>query len=261
MTFLDRLNHAYRVLATGFCFSVFFFFGILFRFVACPFLMVTVRNPSKRPRKARAIVQKSFALFMRLTRFLGVLTWEIEGAQELRRPGTLLCPSHPTLLDVVLLMSYIPNANCLVKSALKHSFALSAPVATTGYIANDEGSELIEAAATSLRNGDCLIIFPEGTRTKPGKEPHLQHGAAATALLAKCNVTPVKITCTPPSLAKGVPWYRVPERKMRFSVQVKAPISIEPFLAIQKDSGRPIAVRRLSEALKKELFPEFSTNH
>lgn len=90
----------------------------------------------------------------------------------------------------------------------------------------------------------------------PEKEPKLHHGAAAIALASHHNITPVCITCTPPALMKGISWYQVPERKMCISVRAAPDIGIEPFLEAEKDLGRPIAVRRLTQELKNRLFAQ-----
>ena len=131
---------------------------------------------------------------------------------------------------------------------------MNPPVKAAGYIANDSGPELIEACAACLRQGDTLAVFPEGTRSVPGKDPRLHHGAAAIALASERNITPVCITCTPPALMKGIAWYQVPERKMNISVRAAADIQIEPFMEVEKELGRPVAVRRLTQELKNRLF-------
>lgn len=53
---------------------------------------------------------------------------------------------------------------------------------------------------------------------------------------------------------KGIPWYRVPERKMHFSVSAAPDIDIAPFVKLEEDRGRPVAVRRLTDAIKQRLF-------
>ena len=250
-----RLDYAWRVLATGFGFLTFTLMGLLFRFAACPLLTLFIRTPRRRELSARRIVQVSFAFFIGLMQALGPLRLTVKGREKLQQPGLLLCPSHPTLIDVVILMSMIRNANCLVKANLLDSYALRAPIVTTGYIANDSGPDLINACAASLAARDTLIIFPEGTRSTPGVLPHLKHGAAAAALASRHDITPVRITCEPPALMKGIHWYTIPPRRMQISVTVCDSIPIGPFLAVEAAEGRPKAVRRLNEALAAQLFP------
>ncbi len=251
--FLDKL---WRVPATGFAFLCFFTGGILFRLAVFPCLNLFVADKRRRELAARRVVRASFSTFIGMLEVLQLVRLELDPAlkERLGREPLLICASHPTLIDVVILHGLIDNANCIVKSTLRESFALSSPVKAAGYIANDSGPELVEACAESLARGDTLVIFPEGTRSVPGREPHLHHGAAAAALAARHAVTPVRITCTPPSLMKGIPWYRVPERKMHFSVSAAPDIDIAPFVKLEEDRGRPVAVRRLTDAIKQRLF-------
>ena len=250
-----RLNYIWRLFATGFCFLTFALMGLSFRFVVCPLLDVFVRDGRQRELAARRVVQKSFSLFVGLMQSLRCLECRFEGDLErLRSEPLLICANHPTLIDVVLLMSKIPNATCIVKSALTHSFALKAPVLTSGYISNDSGPELIEDCIQAVKKKDTLIIFPEGTRTRPGIEPRLKHGAAAAAIAARANITPIVISCTPPSLMKGMAWYSIPSRKMSFSVKILPDIDVNPYVEAQASIGRPAAVRRLNQTIKETLF-------
>lgn len=257
---VEKLEYGYRTLATGFGFAVFFTMGIVFRCTVCPFLAFWFRQSQrKKELAARRVVQLSFAGFIATMRFLRVLDLTIVHEERLR-DGALICPSHPTLIDVVILISKIRNANCIVKAALMESAAMRGPISTSGYITNDHGPELIDDCVASLDKGDTLLIFPEGTRTKPGVKSRLQHGAAAVALAAHRNVTPVRITCEPPALMKGIAWYTIPRTRMHITVDVLDEIDIKPFLENEHTQGRPIAVRHLTQYLFNVLFPHFSNS-
>ena len=167
---MKRLEHLYRTLATGFCFCVFFVMGVSFRVFVCPLLALIYRHDARQKvLTARRVVQESFAFFTALMQGLGVLKLTINGREKLAAPGLLICPSHPTLIDVVILMSLIPNASCIVKAALAQKAAMKGPLKTAGYLTNDNGPALVDACAETLALGDTLIIFPEGTRSVPGK--------------------------------------------------------------------------------------------
>ncbi len=62
--------------------------------------------------------------------------------------------------------------------------------------------------------------IPGGTRSNPARPPKWQRGAANIALKAGVPLTPVSITCDPPTLRKGEPWWQVPSRRMRYSIEV-----------------------------------------
>lgn len=248
----------WRIPATGFGFLCFFTGGILFRLIVFPALNHLISDDRQRELTARRVVSISFYAFIRMLCGLQVLKLEVDSQlkKRLAEEPLFICASHPTLIDVVILHGLINNANCIVKAALKQSFALSSPIKAAGYIANDSGPELIQACAESLARNDTLVVFPEGTRSVPNQSPKLHHGAAAIALASQRNITPIRITCTPPALMKGVAWYQVPERKMTISVQALEDIDVLPFMELERQAGRPVAVRRLTSELKKRLFEQ-----
>ncbi len=165
--------------------------------------------------------------FARMTRALGVLTYDVEGAERLGRPGQLIVANHPTLIDGVFLLGLAPGSVCIVKAALVRNPFTRGSVAAAGYVSNSPTDQMIEDAADVLRAGGSVIMFPEGTR------------AAAV-------VTPVHVRCNPLTLAKREPWHRVPDRRPHFLLRVGADIDPAPF---RSGAPRPIAARAFNEQL------------
>ncbi|BCX45886.1 MULTISPECIES: lysophospholipid acyltransferase family protein [Stenotrophomonas] len=248
---LRRLDHAWRVLGTGLSFAAFGVGGLLLGVLVMPVLLL-MRDPVVRRRRARRVVQVAFASHLRLMRALGVMTYQIEGGERLQRDGLLVLANHPTLIDVVCLISLLPNADCVVKRAVACNPFMRGPVRAAGYIANDDGAGLVDDCVAAVHAGGTLVIFPEGTRSVPGQPPRLQRGAANIAVRGRLDITPVRITCTPPTLTKGQKWYRVPSRRFHVRLQIGEDIPIAPFLA-DDDSprGDALAARRVTEHLSR----------
>lgn len=249
----QRLNHAWRVVATGLSFAAFGAGGLLLGGLVLPLLLRVVRAPERRQRLGRRLVQRAFAGHVALMHRLGVLTYEIEGRERLARDGLLVLANHPTLIDVVFLISLLPNADCVVKRAVACNPFMRGPVRAAGYVSNDDGAGLVDDCIAAVKAGGNLVIFPEGTRTVPGQPPRLQRGAANIAVRGRLDITPVTITCTPSTLAKGQKWYRVPSRRFHVRVQVGQDIPIAPFLTTAGDAprGDALAARRLTEHLTR----------
>ena len=145
----------------------------------------------------------------------------------------------------MLLVSQMPEVDCIVKRGLWRNPFLRWPVSWAGYLPNAEGEELIEECAATLRRGHSLLVFPEGTRTVPGKPMRMQRGAAHIALAADAEILPVTITCDPPTLFKGNPWYRVPARRFHMHVVVGEPVAAREFV---RDNEAPVrTARRLTQ--------------
>lgn len=246
----QRMDHAWRVLGTGLSFLAFGLGGLLLGGLLFPLLLL-IGDPQRRRRIARRLVQLSFATHVGIMHRLGVLTYEIRGRERLRRDGLLVLANHPTLIDVVFLVSLLPNADCVVKRAVACNPFMRGPVRAAGYVSNDDGAGLVDDCIAAVRAGGNLVIFPEGTRSVPGQPPRLQRGAANIAVRGRLDITPVRITCTPPTLNKGQKWYRVPSRRFHVLVDIGEDLPISSFLNGAGDTprGEALAARRLTDYL------------
>ncbi len=248
---LERLGRGWRVVATGISFLAFGIGGLFLRVLVIPPIQLLVRDPMRRRRIMRRLVQLSFASHVGLMHRLGVLTYEIHGRERLRRGGLLILANHPTLIDVVFLISLLPNADCIVKSALARNPFMRGPVRAAGYVTNDDGAGLVQDCIDAVRAGGNLVIFPEGTRTARGQPMRLQRGAANIAVRGQLDITPVRISCTPMTLGKGEKWYSVPSRRMHFVIEIGDDLHMARFLGEGglASGGEALAARRLTDFL------------
>jgi 1-acyl-sn-glycerol-3-phosphate acyltransferase len=226
MRALDKFG---RLLGTGFCFAVFGVGGVLMWLFLFPLLFLVVREPESRARTSRLVVHWAFKTFWQLMKGVRVLDYRIHGVEKLNRSGLLILPNHPTLIDVILLISVVKNLDCVVKASLAENPFTGASVRSAGYVRNNTGPELIASCVESVAKGNNLVIFPEGTRTVPGRLPQLQRGAANVAVRGGFNITPVIIRVDPPTLSKGEKWYKIPPRRVQFHIEVLDDIQIEQF--------------------------------
>jgi 1-acyl-sn-glycerol-3-phosphate acyltransferase len=242
-----KLNHAWRVFATGFVFVLFGVGALVISLTMFPLLRLSAWNADTARRRIQRGMQLTFRGYMEVMRVMGILTYGVDGAEQLRKPGRLVVANHPTLLDVVLLVSQMPEVDCIVKQGLWRNPFLRWPVSWAGYLPNSEGEQLIEECAATLKRGHSLLVFPEGTRSVPGEPLRMQRGAAHIALTADSEILPVTITCDPPTLFKGNPWYRVPARRFHLQVVVGAPIAARDFVHDNEAQAR--SARRLTQWL------------
>ena len=258
---LYRLNYIWRVIATGISFAVFGIGGLLLSLTVFPLLNVLISDIDKRKQKARFIIHKSFAVFLKMMQGLGIFTFHLERArQDLAGiSGKIVIANHPSLIDVVALISILPKADCVVKRGLWQNPFLRGVVTAADFIKNDEDVEpLMNACRRSLEEGYNLVIFPEGTRTKPNKPMKLQRGAANIALRCEKNFMPVIIDCNPTTLTKNEKWYQIPDKQVNFSLRVCPEINIQPF--IDPTLSASLQARKVTAYLKDFFEEECKVN-
>ncbi len=238
-------SRGWRVLATGFVFVVFGLGALLISATIFPVLrLVSWSAPVARLRIQRAM-QLTFKAYVWLMNSLGLLTYEVQHIERLWVPGQLVIANHPTLIDVVFLVSLMPRVDCIVKQGLFRNPFLRWPVTWASYIPNSTGETLVQACADTLKRGNSLLVFPEGTRSVPGQPLRMQRGTAHIALASGAPILPVTITVTEPTLTKGYPWYRVPKIRPHFCIKVGEPWS--PSVYNPGTQMGVLAARRLTE--------------
>lgn len=244
---VERLDRAWRVFATGLCFSGFGLGGLLLRLLVFPLLSMLLWSARLRARVCKEIIRLAFRVFVWLMTAVGVIRYEVRHAQRLRRNGLLIVANHPSLIDVVLLIALVHRADCVVKAALLRNPFTRGPVLAAGYVCNDAGAGMVDDCIASLCSGNNLVIFPEGTRTAPQGPLRLQRGAANIAVRGRHALTPVVIHCEPPTLTKGQKWYRVPWRRPRYVIEVHPDVAVHDWVAQGTEDAQ--AVRQLTRAL------------
>jgi 1-acyl-sn-glycerol-3-phosphate acyltransferase len=246
-TLLEKIEFGWRLLATAISFTSFGVGGVLLWLAVFPLVSIWPGSRSQKAYRSQYTVHLSFYMFIGLMHRLGVMTYDVIGLEKLNRSGQLIVANHPTLVDVVFLLSRIRQANCIVKASLWRNPAMRGPILNAGYISNADSETMINDCANWLQNGGAMVIFPEGTRSVPGQPYRFQRGAAAIALKADSIITPVTLTCEPSTLTKTQAWYQIPKRRFHLQMIVGDDVELQPFQGLQP---RSIAVRRLTQYLQ-----------
>ncbi|MDD5033511.1 MAG: 1-acyl-sn-glycerol-3-phosphate acyltransferase [Methylococcaceae bacterium] len=243
----ERIDYLWRLCATAFSFFVFGLAGIIWVFLF-PVVEIFLGTGPDKKRKARNVMHWVFRCYIALLRGLGLLSYEVHGRERLNQPGSLVIANHPSLIDVVFLISLIRNASCIVKPALVHNPFMRAPIRTMSYLFAEDPEMLLTRCAEDLGEGSSLIVFPEGTRTTLGKPLRFQRGAANIALKSGANIVPVYIDCKPTTLTKQEKWYQIPPKKVHFRLMIGK--DIDP-AQMAGNHPRSIASRKLTRYLEQ----------
>jgi 1-acyl-sn-glycerol-3-phosphate acyltransferase len=254
---LRRGFYLWRLWWTAIAFAVLGVGGFVLAMTVIPLATWFVRDAQTRSRRAQSIIRESFRLYLAMLRAVGVLRLEIVGGERLPAcRGRLIVANHPTLIDIVILMALIPEAKCVVKAQLFRNPLLREAVRAAGYIRNDDEPEaLIEKCRETLSAGNNLIVFPEGTRSIPDQPLHFQRGFAHIAMLSGAILQPITITCEPVTLIKGEPFYKIPDSRPNFRIEVADEIDPRPFLGAD---SRTLGARKLVAYLEADYCARLS---
>lgn len=228
---VQRLERFWRQCATAISFCAFGIGGLLLALLVFPAINLIFRDRERRAEIAQRVVHVTWRKFVWMMVALRVIDFETDGEAILQKEtGTLVIANHPSLIDVVLIMSLMERTQCVVKPGVWKNPFMRGVVVATNYIPNLGNPErMIEDCVSALQAGNNLVIFPEGSRTIPGQKVRLQRGFANIAIRARAPIRLVTVSCNPPTLRKGEKWYQIPPRRPLFRVRVCDRLDTENF--------------------------------
>lgn len=109
----------------------------------------------------------------------------------------IIAAKHMSILEIAILYINIPNAFFIMKQELMWIpfygwiFLRIGLMPVNRKRGKTNMRKLTDRVATKIMNGETLIIFPEGTRVKPGTRPALRRGLMFLAHELKLPILPV----------------------------------------------------------------------
>lgn len=246
------LNYYWRIIATGLCFSIFGIGALCLGYLIVPCAFLFAKDKKNKKYIAQYIINLAFRFFVFIMQAFGAMKFEFEDFEKLQSDkGCLIISNHPTLIDYVVIVSRLKRCDIIVKEGLWHNPFLKRIVQVAGYIPNLNSEKTLELIKAALVKGNNVLIFPEGTRTTPGKPLRLKRGTAQIAVRTRTPIRVIKIHCEPVTLTKKSKWYQVPSKKPLFLSSVQDIVKPDEFL---KNNAPPsLAARQLTKHLTNIL--------
>ena len=121
--FRRRALLPFRLAFTAFAFALFGLGGIVFGFFLTPWLKMAGGTPEEKKSLARRVVKRWFGLFVSVITSLGLVRIEVKNPEAFQKKGAILAANHPSLIDIVCLLSIVPEATTIVKASLLKNHA------------------------------------------------------------------------------------------------------------------------------------------
>lgn len=254
---MARIRYIRRVCVKLFCFAFFGISSLILAILLFPIMHVLSGfSETKFKKMVRKFNHRYFKIFVKLATILGGISLSVEnkGAlTELR--SKVVIANHPSLFDVVILFSLIPNADCIVKGELIQNKFISLIIKNLYIPNNIPFDDQLEHAKKSMEEGNNLIIFPEGTRSKPGEPWEFKKGAARFALYSKNDVIPIYFGGNEKiGLRKHDKLLQFhPTERYKYILKVLPSISIKEFEDMPMTKSATKLTHKMKEILEKEL--------
>lgn len=135
-----------------------------------------------------------------IVKFLCVLFLRVEVVGLYNMPqngGIIVCSNHKSYIDPPFLTAYLNRRLSFMakKSLFSNAFLGYILKKLRAFPVNRGGSDIsaIKTAIEIVNNGNALLIFPEGTRSKSGELLKFKNGASLIASKTNAVIVPVAI--------------------------------------------------------------------
>jgi 1-acyl-sn-glycerol-3-phosphate acyltransferase len=134
----------------------------------------------------------------------------------------IIASNHPSLWDAPLLIQRFIYVSCIMKVELLNNLILRSGARFSGFVPNLPTLTMARKATEHLNQGGRLLMFPEGTRTRPENAPcnPFRHGLALLAKNTNCSILPVFIFMNSRYMQKGWPIWKMPPCPILVKVKV-----------------------------------------
>ena len=244
--------YIYRVFAKWLSFFIIGFSSIILGILVFPAMRLFLRPKKRFQKYGRRFISGALRFFIFIMHSLRIVNLEVEGRNKYKELASkIIVANHPSLLDVVMLLSLIPNADCIVNAYLKRN-VLTGVVLQLYILGSRELEDILNSCTESLNQGNCLIIFPEGTRTPRVGRNILKKGAARIALTSGCGIIPIHIGGTDKfGLGKKDPITGFnPRERYIYRLTMMPEIRAEKYRSIPA----PAAARAITKEISSALF-------
>ncbi|WP_153912385.1 lysophospholipid acyltransferase family protein [Shewanella sp. TC10] len=262
--YLTGIGYIPRWIGGVMCYVVFGLGGLLSSLTVLPVLRFWPGSKQQRIARVQKAVHIMFKGFVWMLTFTGLIKVHSQHTQALTNAkGVIVIANHPTLIDVVVLISLMPNAGCIVKQSLWRNPFIRGVLSSAGYIPN-RGADLLLADCQQVLNRQTnLIIFPEGTRTVVGSKFNpFARGAANIAIRTRTDIIPVMLHVDVAGLTKQQPWYEPPRQTVNMSVEIGAAFDHLRYDTSQSSDAKMARVltRELEQLYSQQItaLPPFS---
>ncbi len=226
---------AWRLVMVSVSFAVFGLGAVILGCVVFPLLGAFV-DEERSQRRCRRAIQLGFRVFVVFLTVVRLLRYDIRGnTQLLNRRGVLVIANHPSLIDAIMLVSHMPDVYCVVKGGVWRNPFYGRVVRAAGYVPSLAATEVVERVTSLVRDGETVLLFPEGTRTAAGELPRVRRGAALILLRSSRPAVPVRLHMSPTVLTKGYSLWRFPTERVQYSLTVGDAIRPELFATTKSE--------------------------
>jgi 1-acyl-sn-glycerol-3-phosphate acyltransferase len=178
----------------------------------------------------------------------------VTGLDKIPKEGGLIFASnHQGALDILILLAFLPRYfRFVAKSGLFKIPFFGWYMSVAGYVpiereVSTSAHRTIGSVSEVLSEGDCILMFPEGTRSKTGELGDFKRGSLMAAFSSGASVIPVAISGSYKMMPKKTYLINIVPIRIKFG----QPISFKKYIGIKPGKNDyEVELKRLREEIQ-----------
>lgn len=212
-----------RGFITIFCFIFFGISALIFDYFVFPL--------QKSKYEQYEILRKSWAFFIQLLIKLHIIRLNVTNIDKIKNiKNSIIVSTHPSFIDIVVLISIIPYSTCFVANRLAQNFFLKGIVKLLFLVETKSIDELTEATCKKLNDGLNVIIFPMGIRHRKNETPRIRRGTALIAQKSHKNIVMLNLETDYDFLQINQPIYDAGDKSVLYTLEYLGQINTNDYL-------------------------------
>lgn len=202
----------------------FFGLGALFiRYLIFPFQKTKIENYET--------LQKSWAWFIWLLEKFDVIDLNVNNPEKIKNiKQSIIVSTHPSYIDIVILMSIIPHSTCFVAPKLAKNPFFKGMVNLLFILDTESIDCWLNESCKKLDEGLNVIIFPMGGRHDNNEHPKIRRGAALIAQKSGKNISVLSLKTDSRFLQGHQPIYDAGKKAVKYDLDYIDEINVKEFL-------------------------------
>ena len=125
------------------------------------------------------------------------LDYRVSGREHIPDEGVVVLCKHQSTWETLMLQAVLPSVRWVLKRELLRipffgwGLAMVGPIAIDRSAGHKAVAQLVEQGGPILDAGDYVVVFPEGTRARPGQVKKYKLGGAILAVETSHAVLPI----------------------------------------------------------------------
>ena len=195
----------------------------------------------------------TWRFFLKFVMFLRLIKLDIKDKSKIQSiKSKIIVATHPSFIDILILIALIPRTTCIVKSNLSKNIFLN-NIINSVFILEDESIEDLKTHSKKMiENGFNIIIFPSGIRHRRNEFPKMRKGASTIAMYVNVDIECLKFYTDYDFLFINQPIYQAGSKPVTYELSYSGNIDISQEL--EKSENDIVIKRNITNLITKFLY-------